>query len=534
MGLMPTHAARFPAIAGVGTSPSALAAALATTTGAAGVAATSQKWLGGLTGEAALALTAFHAAAGRVTPELFGAAGDGTTDDTTAVQAAINTGRCHLNSGKTYKVTTGITRAGDLHLTGTGTLKGATAEMTVLTVSGSTSVATFDDVTIDGGDLAAIGVNFSAIARAVVRNCKVQNIYSATGARGFQFAAVVDFEARGCKFKKIRCLGDGTIGNASGTCMGLYATGTIEKGLVSGCRFEDVNNVDGSNNIIFEDADACHIQGVSNENQNVIVDGCYFTNCGKRAVKFNSSNTSASYRFSNSHVTSAWTGTADLVGSTNNGQYSVISCYGGSVAVDNVSMMGGVCGYFFEGSGSNLVEISLVNVKFNPEAHTYVNGNFTRFVNISGVGSATRFSAVNPSVCNLAASGISDGIRTTVLFGRVVNPDISCFQSAIEMVSGGTWQIIGGRLAYKATPAASSSSLGVYTHDGLVSLEITGTLCVGHLGQAVRFDTQTGTPMARCRVQGSGITTLFTYTGSPTPPAWLDLAGWKTTGAVTT
>lgn len=66
---------------------------------------------------------------GFVTPEMFGAVGDGVTDDTEAVQAAINTGRKVLFSNKTYLITP-ITIAKSSDLLGEDGAKIVTAQHT--------------------------------------------------------------------------------------------------------------------------------------------------------------------------------------------------------------------------------------------------------------------------------------------------------------------------------------------------------------------------------------------------------------------
>lgn len=83
--------------------------------------------------EANFAIRGIQAAAnwvtGFVTPELFGAAGDGSADDTPYVQAAFNDGRPVYLPNK-YKITAGIARTGNLYVFGRGRNSGLIAAFT--------------------------------------------------------------------------------------------------------------------------------------------------------------------------------------------------------------------------------------------------------------------------------------------------------------------------------------------------------------------------------------------------------------------
>lgn len=86
--------------------------------------------------------------AGFVTPEMFGAVGDGVTDDTTAIQEAIDSGVNNIVfSSKTYLISRiNITDKTYLHLYGSGaTLKGTGAESPMINLSGTDKYITIED-----------------------------------------------------------------------------------------------------------------------------------------------------------------------------------------------------------------------------------------------------------------------------------------------------------------------------------------------------------------------------------------------------
>ena len=123
---------------------------------------------------------------------LFGATGDGTTDDTAAVQAAINAGGAVYFPMGTYKLTDVLTVAtADLLIFGPGTLQQTTNLKAIFLV-------TADNVTIDGlklvgtatGDTSALPGSYGSAAifkqvnRGGVRNTKQTNCSGVASAGG--------------------------------------------------------------------------------------------------------------------------------------------------------------------------------------------------------------------------------------------------------------------------------------------------------------------------------------------------------------
>ena len=87
-----------------------------------------------------------------VTPEMFGAKGDGTSDDTASVRIAISTGKCILS--KTYRTTSEIFVPSKAHIAGHGTI--------IFTSAGNAlkSIDT-DDILLEGFRIVGTGKNGS-------------------------------------------------------------------------------------------------------------------------------------------------------------------------------------------------------------------------------------------------------------------------------------------------------------------------------------------------------------------------------------
>lgn len=108
------------------------------------------------------------------TPEKYGAVGDGVTDDTTAIQTAVNNSK-YVYFSKRYKITSGITVPAGVELFGSGTII-PNDYMNVFTVSG--------DNVIDGLNFTD-GLSYEnewahiygfEVDNVVVKNCKFENI----------------------------------------------------------------------------------------------------------------------------------------------------------------------------------------------------------------------------------------------------------------------------------------------------------------------------------------------------------------------
>lgn len=109
-----------------------------------------------------------------VTPEMFGAIGDGVADDTDAVQNALNTGNVYLS--KIYKITNTLLCKSNSVIIGNGTIIAElpAPETSDYTVRMALKVSECENVIIDGVNIQSnyMGIFFIACKNFRVSNCK--------------------------------------------------------------------------------------------------------------------------------------------------------------------------------------------------------------------------------------------------------------------------------------------------------------------------------------------------------------------------
>lgn len=186
-----------------------------------------------------------------VTPEMFGAKGDGVTDDTTAIQAAFNSAMPVYFSKKTYCISSALTYRGH-KLFGFGTIKTTTAVSYPIQCIAK-------NISINGLIIDCNGVSNTGI-------------YCYGDSTGFA-------EIKGCEVFNT----DNNVHETS--CSGIYVT-NFGKNLIEGCYIHDINrtktnpgNMSSSGIIVATDGQAviCNnrIVGVSCSNETTDCDGIY-------------------------------------------------------------------------------------------------------------------------------------------------------------------------------------------------------------------------------------------------------------------
>lgn len=126
-----------------------------------------------------------------VTPEQFGAVGNGTTDDQAAIQAAVNTGfAVSFNNTKNYRVNSTVTLPDDCVIIGNGATLSTNALIAIFTL-GNRGV--IDNVNFDGNNAGSSGITGSFVYRNKISNCYFIE-FEAAGMFIHQTAGAADYE----------------------------------------------------------------------------------------------------------------------------------------------------------------------------------------------------------------------------------------------------------------------------------------------------------------------------------------------------
>lgn len=230
----------------------------------------------------------------KVTPEMFGAVGDGTTNDAAAftAAAAIGSATVLLSDNKTYRIASDIIISTDIEFIGLG--RGSRIlcdnDGTTFLFNGNTIVK---NITFDANDsnlverMLHVGGTSSQL---LVEDCRFVNMLSDTYAQGLTLSGDIESVlVSRCTFKAIRAFENGIIGDPNGGVRGIYASSYGDQLTIRDCHFLDINNRDvGNTKNTYEDADGIQVQNLGNDLFFALIDNCYFEDCGKRGIKLES------------------------------------------------------------------------------------------------------------------------------------------------------------------------------------------------------------------------------------------------------
>lgn len=238
---------------------------------------------------------------GYVTPEMFGAIGNGTANDRTAILAASAYKHVKFDGNKSYLITSNLT----VNLTDDTLWEGENARI-ILNTPGSYGIT----INTQDHNFRAAGIKFdgdnespyllyvyqTTTANNIVKidKCKFVNGYATTNdnvyglfIRGGYLSVTLD----GCTFSDFsRQVGTGNPGVVSiaGAVLQNYDTDFIENAIVSNCTFKNITNKETAASALNTDVDGLKIftnnivgvrQGVAS------VTNCAFINCKGRGVK---------------------------------------------------------------------------------------------------------------------------------------------------------------------------------------------------------------------------------------------------------
>lgn len=183
----------------------------------------------------------------------FGAVGDGVTDDTAAIQAALNTPyeRIVLPSG-TYRITTGLVSSveGREIVSEGGLLLGGANDIAALTASGDRSVIR---VSIDGNNKARQGVVVTG-SGSLVEGCDIRNLYGTTrGADGIRATTSGGVTIRRNRIVGVDAAQNVVIGDSVGACRAIFLNNTEDATAPSVIEDNWCESITG------EEGDAIHV-----------------------------------------------------------------------------------------------------------------------------------------------------------------------------------------------------------------------------------------------------------------------------------
>jgi hypothetical protein len=279
----------------------------------------------------------------------YGAVGDGTTNDTTAIQAFLtawaSAGGDFVMPPGTYKVTTNLTvapvAAGRLLAYGAVIKVGATFPVganPVLSIRGS-NVAVHG-LTVDGNSLAdrlvtvrdeSANVRFFDCEFRYAAQQATETDLNTVGLRIEGDCSNIDVER--CYFHHITAGGNSGLAQfARGILISdPNSAGVTTNVKVRGCTFTDITFTN-----ISTDADAICIQNWT-DNTWLLVDGCFFKNLNKRAVKIQSPGVTVS----NCIIENDYTGADGVNGTPDPQVYAALSVYASDCLIANNNIVGG-------------------------------------------------------------------------------------------------------------------------------------------------------------------------------------------------
>ena len=284
----------------------------------------------------------------------FGATGDGSTDDTAAIQAAIDAaeaaggGEVYFPRG-TYAIESAIacTDADSVSLGGNATIVATAANTGAMFAITTSDCFTVEDLVFDGNDLAKWGFDFKGCSELTLDGIEVFDMdepagsgnYAAgvrignSGATGGTGVTITD-----CYIHDITS----TVNNASrGIVFYTYSSSGdcyVSDITISNCRFKEISPVGDGDGLVFQQAESDASQLVSPINATVT--GCVFVDCYKRGIKVQNRGVSVSGNTFHTTRTGTWGGA-----SWSGFQYTGISVYQGACSVtgNTFTASGGGC-----------------------------------------------------------------------------------------------------------------------------------------------------------------------------------------------
>ncbi|MDF2722335.1 MAG: hypothetical protein K0Q59_2010 [Paenibacillus sp.] len=229
---------------------------------------------------------------GELNAKWFGAKGDGTTNDTTALQAAIS-----AMPAATIVIPAGTYLVGELtvssHITllglGNVVIKGSVTGGAVISLQASSTKIALQSFKVDAALVSKSGIVInSGCSQVTIDSVEVANVNGDTTRGGYGILlenGAANIGITGCYIHDVAGYEDGVEGNSPGASRGIHIR-AAQQVRISRCLFE---RIDG-----FEDGDMIQVHGVAQtggiwNKSDVLIEGNRFIDFKKRAVKIQAS-----------------------------------------------------------------------------------------------------------------------------------------------------------------------------------------------------------------------------------------------------
>ena len=219
-----------------------------------------------------------------VTPEMFGAKGDGVADDTDAVAKALTTGKHVLLHG-VYAVRGGITSTAKRVIGDDAKLIALADATIVVEFSGLNELS---GVTLDCNNKNIcygfkITKSNPTIKNVVVCNIRKTNVNTKASVCGMYISGgkvTID----GYTAKDLYAVGNRAVSDAFGSVNGVIVSG-YEDLVAKNLTFEEIHSINSTGDVVFEDAAGLYIANSSSKTANAVVSCVKGKNFGKRLIK---------------------------------------------------------------------------------------------------------------------------------------------------------------------------------------------------------------------------------------------------------
>ena len=239
-----------------------------------------------------------------VTPEMFGAIGDGVTDDTKAINFLLSSGLKNIIfPDKVYKVSAPLIIPSNVNVDFAKSEIVGTKETAILQINKGTKNVVIKNGFLNGNKKSNVGILiYNETSEILIEGVTIKNIYGKYHAYAIALPCfnAENIRVNNCTINGVESDDNGLIGDKRGWSKGVIVG---FDGWLNDSLPKEITHTTYSKNIVIkettiknvksaEDGDGIYIEGITNPDLNpmlfdlpVIIEGCYFENIGKRFIK---------------------------------------------------------------------------------------------------------------------------------------------------------------------------------------------------------------------------------------------------------